>query len=94
MIEQDMRDTIICRCQDISLGEIMEAIDGGITDPEELKRFLHVGMGSCQGRTCGKLVTRILANVTGKSVYEIKQTSQRPPLVSVPMKEILGDNNE
>lgn len=94
MKEQDRRDTIICRCQDISLGEILDAIESGITEPEELKRFLHVGMGPCQGRTCGRLVTRILAQETGQSVHEIKQTKQRPPLVAVPMKNMLGGDNE
>ena len=82
---------IICRCEDITLQDVLDAIKSGITHPEELKRFLHVGMGPCQGRTCGRMVNQILSQHTGKAVSEIKATGQRPPLVSVPVKEFLVD---
>ena len=94
MKEQEKRDTIICRCQDISLGEILDAIEDGITDPEELKRYLHVGMGPCQGRTCGKLVTGILSRQTGTPASEIALPTQRPPLVAVSMHELTGGADE
>jgi bacterioferritin-associated ferredoxin len=87
-------DIIICRCQDITLKEIEKAVDAGITEPEQLKRFLHIGMGPCQGRTCGRLVTRIIAHKTGKPVSEIKSTHQRPPLVTIPIHEFLGEDHE
>jgi len=92
--KNSMKDTIICRCEDISLDEVEAAVDGGMINPEELKRFLHVGMGPCQGRTCGRLVSRIIARKTGKSVSEICNTNQRPPLVSVPVRDLLGDEDE
>ncbi len=88
------KNIIICRCQDITLEEVEQAIDSGITDPEQLKRFLHIGMGPCQGRTCGQLVTRILIQKTGKSSVDIKSTSTRPPLISIPIKELLGGEHE
>ena len=87
----DKENTLICRCEDITLQDIMDAIESGITHPEELKRFLHVGMGPCQGRTCGRMVMRILSQYTGKPASELKTTGQRPPLVSVPIKEFLCD---
>ena len=88
---KEKEDTIICRCEDLTLADVEKAIDGGITDIEELKRFLHVGMGPCQGRTCSRLVARILAEKTGKKVSEIKHPTNRPPLVSVPIRELQGD---
>jgi bacterioferritin-associated ferredoxin len=87
----DKKDIIICRCEDITLEEVENAIDSGINHPEELKRFLHVGMGPCQSRTCGRIVIRILSSKTGKPVSEIKSTGQRPPLVSVPIRELLSE---
>lgn len=86
--------TIICRCEDVTLQEVEAAIDSGITEPEELKRFLNIGLGPCQGRTCGRLVIQILARKTGKPVTEIKSTTQRPPLVSVPIKEFIGNDDD
>ena len=85
---------IICRCEDVTLEEIEAAIDEGITNPEELKRFLHVGMGPCQGRTCGRLISQILAKKTGKPISSIKSTTHRPPLISVPISKFLGKTNE
>ena len=89
-----MGDTIVCRCEDITLDEVEAAVDAGMTDPEEVKRFLHIGMGPCQGRTCGNLVSRIISRKTGKSITEIRCTSQRPPLVSVPIRELVGGDDE
>ena len=85
---------IICRCQDITLAEIEEAIDQGMVHPEQIKRFLHVGMGPCQGRTCGRLIARLIAKKTGKPVEKLKQTKPRSPLVGVSMKSILQEDDE
>ena len=87
----DKKNIIICRCEDLTLDDVEKAIDNGIIDIEELKRFLHVGMGPCQGRTCSRLVVRILADKTGKTVTEIKHPTNRPPLVSVPIRELVGN---
>ncbi len=86
--------TIICRCQDITLEEVEAAIESGVTDPEELKRFLHIGMGPCQGRTCGKLVMRILSARTGIPQENVGETTRRPPLITVPMHELFGAGDE
>jgi len=87
MVER--KNIIICRCNDVTLEEVESAIDAGFVHPEELKRFLHVGMGPCQGRTCGRLVSRILARKLGKSLSEIRTTKERPPLVPLPIKTIV-----
>ena len=92
--EESRKDIVVCRCEDVTLEEIEAAIDDGLTDPEEIKRFLHVGMGPCQGRTCGRLIARIVARKTGKPMSEIRSTSQRPPLVSVPIREFLGGDDD
>ena len=88
------KEIIVCRCQDVTLAEVEEAIESGITDPEELKRVLHLEMGPCQGRTCGRIINRIIAKHTGLHPEEIKSTSERPPLVGVPIKNVLGYKNE
>lgn len=62
---------IICRCNDVTLEEIERLIDEGVTELEELRRLLRLGMGPCQGRTCIPLVISILARKTGKKIEEI-----------------------
>jgi NAD(P)H-nitrite reductase large subunit len=47
-------DLLVCRCEEVSRAEILAAIDEGITTMSGLRRRLRVGMGLCQGRTCGR----------------------------------------
>lgn len=93
-IHSRKEDIIVCRCQDITLAEVEDAIDQGMVHPEEIKRFLHVGMGPCQGRTCGRLIARLIAKKTGQSVHQLQQTKPRSPLVSLPIQSILQEDDE
>ena len=54
-------DMLICRCEEVTKGEIRKAIHEGIVTMEEMRRYLRNGMGLCQGQTCGKLVKGIMA---------------------------------
>lgn len=84
------KDTIICRCEDITYGDVLEAIEMGITSLNEIKRHLRAGMGPCQGRTCGRLISQIIVQKTGKKPSEVEQMTHRPPLKTVPMKVLAG----
>ncbi|WP_048151811.1 (2Fe-2S)-binding protein [Palaeococcus ferrophilus] len=86
-----MSDVIICRCNDVTKEEIEALIDQGITDIEELKRLLRIGMGPCQGRTCLPLVMGILARKTGKKMDEIALPATRVPTRPVPMGVLAGE---
>jgi len=72
-------DVIICRCEDVTYGEIVDAIDEGLTTTEEIKRVLRCGMGPCQGRTCSRLIARIIAEKTGAKVADVPYPTVRPP---------------
>jgi bacterioferritin-associated ferredoxin len=73
------RDVIICRCEDVTYGEIADAIDSGLTTTEEIKRVLRCGMGPCQGRTCSRLIAGIISERTGRPLGEISYPNVRPP---------------
>ncbi|MEG6522118.1 (2Fe-2S)-binding protein [Desulfotomaculum sp. 1211_IL3151] len=85
---QDM--TLICRCEDITVEEVRAYIQKGITDLEQLKRLLRVGMGPCQGRTCTPLIVHELAKATGLSVEDIPLTVFRQPTTAVKMGVLAG----
>lgn len=53
-------DTIICRCEDISMGDVRRAMDLGLDSVNLFKRGTRMGMGRCQGRTCVPLLNDIL----------------------------------
>ena len=50
---------IICRCEEITYGEIKQAIRDGATTLDGIKRVTRAGKGLCQGRTCRTLITQI-----------------------------------
>jgi NAD(P)H-nitrite reductase large subunit len=80
-----MSDKIIfCRCEDITEEEILEAIQSGVTTLEEMKRHLRAGAGACQGRTCGPMISSILARKLNIKPREVKEMNKRPPLKPVP----------
>ena len=57
-------DTVVCRCEEVTLGEIRQAVAEGATSANEVKGLTRTGMGNCQGRICGELVARIIAAET------------------------------
>ena len=60
-------DRIICRCEEVTKGEIRRAVHDGMFTIAEIRRYLRCGMGLCQGQTCAKLVKRIVATELGVS---------------------------
>ncbi|MCD6579878.1 FAD-dependent oxidoreductase [bacterium] len=91
---QSKGDTVICRCNDITAKEINDAIDDGYTDFEELKRYLRVTMGPCQGRGCRHLVMGMIRSKTGKDVSKGSTGTRRPPESSLPFKAIIKENKK
>ena len=77
-------DTIVCRCEEITLGEVLDAIRHGAEDADAVKRMTRAGMGLCQGKTCGRLVARIIARETGQPVAEVRSVTPRHPVRPVP----------
>jgi NAD(P)H-nitrite reductase large subunit len=81
-------DTIICRCEEISLGEVKAAVAAGARTIGEVKMVTRVGMGNCQGRMCEHSVVNAIIqelvneNATAETVgtYTI-----RPPLQPLPI---------
>ncbi|MEO1104940.1 MAG: (2Fe-2S)-binding protein, partial [Pseudomonadota bacterium] len=80
-------DTILCRCERVSVGAIRAAIATGATGPNRVKTATRCGMGPCQGRICGGSLTRLIAEETGRTPDEVGALRIRPPLKPV----LMGD---
>ncbi len=90
-----MKDVIICRCSDVTLEEVRALIKEGYTTLDEIKRITRAGMGPCQGRTCGPLILREIANITGQSLEDMERTTFRQPSVGVKLGAIAkGDEQD
>ena len=58
-------DVLVCRCEEVTAGDIRRAIRAGATDVTQVKLRTRAGMGLCQGRTCELLVQQILSQELG-----------------------------
>ena len=81
-------DKIVCRCEDITESEILEAIAQGATTADEVKRLTRAGMGHCQGRTCRRLVNQMLAKALGQKPEDQRPITQRAPLQPLTLKAL------
>jgi len=73
-------DIIICRCEEITLEEVKQAIRDGARDVTGVKRRTRAGMGLCQGKTCEKLVQQIIKEELDKKADETGTSTFRPPV--------------
>ncbi len=71
--ENNLYGRVICRCETVTEGEIVEAINSpvGARTVDGVKRRTRAGMGRCQGGFCGPRVTQILARELKISVPEV-----------------------
>ena len=54
-------ETTVCRCENVSLASALRAVDdSGAIDLNEVKTSTRCGMGWCQGRVCGSVLSTVL----------------------------------
>jgi len=78
----------ICRCEEVTEKEIRDAIRAGAHTVKEIKRWTRSGMGICQGRTCRRLVERILAEELKMKPGEVEISSFRQPVRPVSLESM------
>ncbi len=82
---------LVCRCEEVTKGEIRKAVHEGIFTLEEMRRYLRSGMGLCQGQTCGKLVKGIMATELKVTPDMIEPASARAPMRPIEMSILAED---
>lgn len=86
-------DTIVCRCEHVSAGEIRRLIRAGYRDMNEIKTVSRAGMGACGGKTCVNLILRLFRE-EGITREEITEYSKRPVFMEVPLGILAGANGQ
>lgn len=68
---------IICRCEEISKGEIIDALNSPISVPtiDGVKKRVRPGMGRCQGGFCMPLIAKIISEHEKIPLHEVKKSS-------------------
>lgn len=85
--------TIICRCERITEGEILDAIHRplGARSVDGVKRRTRAGMGRCQGGFCGPKVMEILCRELGEDMQQITKAGGASYMVKGCCKDAFED---
>jgi len=86
-------DTIICRCERVTAGEIRAEIRAGVRDMNILKATIRTGMGACGGKTCTELILRLYRE-EGIDLSEVTLPTNRPFVAEVPLSAFAGVENK
>lgn len=78
-------DVVVCRCENVSAGELRHvALETHTCELNRLKALSRVGMGRCQGRMCGAAAAEILAHASSTPIDRIGRLRGQMPLKPVP----------
>lgn len=92
--KREEENVIICRCEEITKGEILEAIREGYTTVGDIKRRTRAGMGFCQGKTCSRLIQQIVLQETGNPISENPPATARPPVRPIDVEVFIKGADE
>lgn len=91
IIKKDRRfGKIICRCEGITEGEIIEAIrtNPKPSDLDGVKRRTRAQMGRCQGGFCSPYIIKLLAKEMGVDVLKITKCGGESKVIAGKTKEV------
>ena len=75
---------MICRCEEVSVGDIRQVVGEGHWEINRVKAHCRVGMGRCQGRMCGAAAAEIIARESGRPVASVGRLRAQAPIKPVP----------
>lgn len=88
-------EVFLCRCCEVTENEVRQAVREGASTVAAVKVRTRAGMGLCQGRTCRRLISRVIAEETGQSPADILPPTSRPPVRTISLDALAGgDDNE
>ena len=81
-------ETIVCRCEEVSAGDIRRFVGLGCTGPNQTKAFSRAGMGPCQGRLCGLTVAQLIAAERQVAMEQVGYYHIRAPIKPLSLGEL------
>ena len=81
-------ETLICRCEEITFGQVEAALAENMREVGAVKRRTRLGMGRCQGRYCAPVLEALMAERVGAPRGEFTGFAPRVPVKPVPIEEL------
>jgi NADPH-dependent 2,4-dienoyl-CoA reductase/sulfur reductase-like enzyme len=77
-------ELILCRCEEVSVGDVRAVVDEGHWEINRVKAHCRVGMGRCQGRMCALAAAEIVAERSGRGIENIGRLRGQAPIKPLP----------
>jgi bacterioferritin-associated ferredoxin len=77
-------EVMICRCEEITAGDIRQTVAQGHWEINRVKAMCRVGMGRCQGRMCGLAAAEIVAQSSGRDISGVGRLRGQAPIKPLP----------
>lgn len=84
-------ETVICRCEGITAGELRQTADYGGAEANRVKSLSRAGMGRCQGRFCQLASAELIADRAGISVCDAGRLREQAPARPMPIADWIRD---
>ncbi len=85
-------DTILCRCEAITVGEARAAVQKkNAAEANRAKALTRVGMGRCQGRFCGSAAAEVIADAGGWPIAASGRLRAAAPVKPIPISTVTND---
>ncbi|KLU26536.1 FAD-dependent oxidoreductase, partial [Caballeronia mineralivorans PML1(12)] len=88
------RETVVCRCEEVTHGELLDQITSGHDTLASIKRRTRLGMGRCQGRNCAATCAKLVEELTGRKRDVMHFLAPRVPIRPVPLAALAFEKPE
>ena len=90
LLELADRETILCRCEEVTVDAVESALAEGYATSGEVKRRTRAGMGRCQGRYCGPILDALIAERSGRERNAYSGFAPRAPARPFAIEDLLA----
>ena len=87
-------DTVICRCEEVTLKQLKAALADETIQIKDFKRMARMGMGPCEGRMCGPAVIEMMRHRLKASVEDVGCLKPRPSIKPVALGVLAAGNTK
>ena len=83
-----MKSLVVCRCEEVSLEDISNAVRDGAKTSKEIKLRTRAGMGICQGKTCRPLLDQLIVKCSDQKLPPNPSLSLNFPIRPITFDEL------
>ena len=84
-------DAVVCRCENVTAGDVRQSVDFGGGEANRVKSLSRVGMGRCQGRYCQLAAVELVAAQAGCTPGAVGRFRGQAPVRPAPIGAFLRD---